>query len=100
MRNPLRRQRTYRVATAIAALGIAAACTSPVDPTSNREAVAPLAQPGQRPLWDGRWTGQTAEGQLVTFTIVGNEITDFSIAIGSGRRLPTFSAIFNTRSAG
>jgi hypothetical protein len=81
MRNPLRRQRTYRVAAAVAALGIAAGCTNPADPTSNRGAGAPQAQPGQRPLWDGRWTGQTAEGQLVTFTIVGNEITDFSIVI-------------------
>jgi hypothetical protein len=79
MRNPLRRQRTYRVAAAVAALGIATACTNPADP--HRGVGASPAQPGQRPLWDGRWTGQTADGQLVTFTIVGSEITDFSIAI-------------------
>jgi hypothetical protein len=81
MRNPLRRQRTFRVPAAVAALVIAAACTNAADPTSNRGAGAPQAQPGQRPLWDGRWTGQTVDGQLVTFTILGNEITDFSIAI-------------------
>jgi hypothetical protein len=81
MRNPLRRQRTYRVAAAVATLGIAAACTNAADPTSSRGAGAPPAQPGQRALWDGRWTGETAEGQLVTFTIVGSEITDFSIGI-------------------
>ncbi len=80
MRNPLSLQRTYRVAAALA-LGIAAACSNPGDPTFNRGAGAPQAKPGQQPLWDGRWTGQTAEGQLVTFTIVGSEITDFSIAI-------------------
>jgi hypothetical protein len=81
MRNPLRRQRTYRVAAAVAALGTAAACTNPADPTVNRGAGAPSAQPGQRPLWDGRWAGQTADGQPVTFTIVGSEITDLSIGI-------------------
>jgi hypothetical protein len=78
MRNPLRRQRTYLVAAAVAALGIAGGCTNPADPTSQRGVGA---SPAQRPLWDGRWTGQTADGQLVTFTIVGSEITDFSIGI-------------------
>ena len=81
MRSPLRRQLTCRVAAAVAALGIGVACTNPADPTSNRGAGAPQAQPGQRPLWDGRWSGQTADGQLITFTIVGNEITDLSIVV-------------------
>jgi len=81
MRNPLRRQRTCRVAAAIAALVIAAACTNPADPTFNRGADAPQVQPGQRPLWDRRWAGRTREDQPVTFAVVGNEITDFSIAI-------------------
>ena len=60
---------------------IAAACTNPSDPTFDPGARAPQARPGERPLWDGRWTGQKAEGQPVTFTIVGNEITKFSIGI-------------------
>jgi hypothetical protein len=102
MRNPLRRQRTYRVAAAVAAVGIAAACTNPADPTVNRGAGAPSAQPGQRPLWDGRWAGETAEGQPVTFTVVGSEIADFSIGIdlASDCHIGIFKAIASDVSSG
>jgi hypothetical protein len=81
MRSPLRRQRTCRVAAAVAALVIAAACTNPADPTFYRGAGAPQAQPGQRPLWNGGSSGQTTDGRPMTFTIAGNEITDLSIAV-------------------
>jgi len=98
MRNPLRRQRTYRIAAALAAFGIAAACTDPADPTFGRGTGAPQAQPGQKPLWDGRWTGQTADGQLVTFTIVGNKITDLSIDLASDCHIGIFKAIVSDAS--
>jgi hypothetical protein len=79
MPNRIYRQHASRFAVAVVTLVVATAC-SDANPPFAQGAVAP-GQPVSANEWGGNWAGKSAEGSPVSFTIVGNEIRNFTIAV-------------------
>ena len=78
MSNRIPRRAANRVAVAFVTL-VVAACSDANPPYA--QGVAAPGQPASVNEWGGAWAGQSADGSPVSFTIVGNEIRNFTITV-------------------